>query len=104
VGRSLRCSLPAFNGARVEWVSELDRLVDFAVPVGIDTWAEIMVVNGLTDVELVDLHAGEFVSFHRHVRFPSRPNPDLCHPDELCVAQVISAGPVVTGIILPVQA
>ena len=35
MGRSLSCSLPSFNGARVEWVSELDRLVDFAVPVGI---------------------------------------------------------------------
>ena len=35
-----------------------------------DFWAEIMVVNGLTDVELVDLEAMYFVSVHRHVRSP----------------------------------
>ena len=31
-----------------------------------DSCAEIMVVDGLTDVELVDLNAMYFVSFHGH--------------------------------------
>jgi hypothetical protein len=45
-----------------------------------DSWAEIMVVNGLTDVELVNLDAMYFVSLHRHVRPPSRSSANPCHP------------------------
>jgi hypothetical protein len=39
-----------------------------------------MVLNGLTDVELVNLDAMYFVSFHRHFRFPSPLHAGSCQP------------------------
>ena len=56
----------------------------------------MVIADGLTDVELVDLAAMHFVSLHRHVRSLSLPSGlfVVAKTNELCVSQVISARPL----------